>query len=367
MERLSPKDMDALLSTILILSNEIDPETMPQRTVMAVESLIPGEFVAFDGFGADNKFTVAEWYSDYEIASPQNAAIFADCFNANPHEHPLALEVVEKKRQSAVKISDFVNQTQFHRTTLYHEFFRRVGFNYQMAVALPISQHLTITCGVDRVSADFSERERAMITLLAPHLLAAICNSQKFGKLREEQILLQTAIEASSQSVIILNTDGQIKFMTTAATKLLDKYFAENKSEAGFLPEDLRQYAKHHQVLFEEEKEFFLPPRPFIVQREAGELQIRATFDNQMQEIVLLLQEQENLSVSKLFQLGLTKRETEILFLIMQGKTNIEIGILCRISWRTAQKHVEHIYQKLGVETRTAAMLRAIEILQGNQ
>ncbi|CAN5240326.1 hypothetical protein BH20ACI1_BH20ACI1_02440 [soil metagenome] len=46
-----------------------------------------------------------------------------------------------------------------------------------------------------------------------------------------------------------------------------------------------------------------------------------------------------------------------------QGKTNIKIGMLCKISRRTVQKHVEHIYDKLGVETRTAAMLRALELL----
>lgn len=178
MEHLSHRDFNALLSAILVLNSELDAATLPQRTIAAVESLISCEFVAFDGFGSDDKFTVAEWYSDDEIASPQNVAIFAECFNANPQEHPLALEVVEKKRQNAVKISDFVNQTKFRRTMLYNEFFRRVGLSYQMAVALPVTKDLMINCGVDRVSADFSERERALLTMIAPHLLVAIHNTQ---------------------------------------------------------------------------------------------------------------------------------------------------------------------------------------------
>jgi len=59
----------------------------------------------------------------------------------------------------------------------------------------------------------------------------------------------------------------------------------------------------------------------------------------------------------------LTPREAEILFWVTNGKTNDVIATICDISPRTVHKHVEHIYQKLGVETRTAAMLRGLELI----
>jgi DNA-binding CsgD family transcriptional regulator len=52
---------------------------------------------------------------------------------------------------------------------------------------------------------------------------------------------------------------------------------------------------------------------------------------------------------------GLTRRESQVLTWVRRGKTNREISILLSISPRTVQKHLEHIFQKLGVETRTAA------------
>jgi len=52
---------------------------------------------------------------------------------------------------------------------------------------------------------------------------------------------------------------------------------------------------------------------------------------------------------------GLTRRESQVLAWVRRGKTNREISILLSISPRTVQKHLEHIFQKLGVETRTAA------------
>ena len=67
-------------------------------------------------------------------------------------------------------------------------------------------------------------------------------------------------------------------------------------------------------------------------------------------------------STATLTSLGLTRREAEILVWIARGKTNNEIADLLYISLRTVKKHLEHIYQKLGVESRTEAVSRALEI-----
>ena len=51
---------------------------------------------------------------------------------------------------------------------------------------------------------------------------------------------------------------------------------------------------------------------------------------------------------------ALTKRELEVVEWIAAGKRNREIGKILGCSSRTVQKHVEHILEKLQVETRTA-------------
>lgn len=58
--------------------------------------------------------------------------------------------------------------------------------------------------------------------------------------------------------------------------------------------------------------------------------------------------------------IGLTRREMEVLSWVTDGKTNTEIGVILSTSPRTVQKHLEHIFKKLGVETRTAAAVRAL-------
>lgn len=65
-----------------------------------------------------------------------------------------------------------------------------------------------------------------------------------------------------------------------------------------------------------------------------------------------------------LLSLGLTAREAEVLYWIAQGKSNPDIATILDAKVRTVHKHVEHIFQKLGVETRNAATIVALEILR---
>jgi DNA-binding NarL/FixJ family response regulator len=61
--------------------------------------------------------------------------------------------------------------------------------------------------------------------------------------------------------------------------------------------------------------------------------------------------------------LGLTPRVAEVLLWLTQGKTNGEIAVILGNSEATVKKQVLEIFGKLGVETRTAASLRALEVL----
>ena len=59
--------------------------------------------------------------------------------------------------------------------------------------------------------------------------------------------------------------------------------------------------------------------------------------------------------------LGLTAREAEILMWVSRGKTNRDIGLILDTSPRTVNKHLEHIFEKLGVGTRSAAVSIALQ------
>jgi DNA-binding NarL/FixJ family response regulator len=71
-----------------------------------------------------------------------------------------------------------------------------------------------------------------------------------------------------------------------------------------------------------------------------------------------------NFSSSKpLLVLGLTPRAAEALLWLAQGKTNSDIATILGVTESTVKKHVQEMFEKLGVETRGAAAVRALEVL----
>ena len=101
----------------------------------------------------------------------------------------------------------------------------------------------------------------------------------------------------------------------------------------------------------------------------AGELlaAINARFQRQKEQERSALENVEfkpNFDSPKpLESLGLTPREAQVLLWVAQGKSNADIATILGMSEGTAKKHLEHIFEKLGIESRNAATLRAIEVL----
>jgi DNA-binding CsgD family transcriptional regulator len=68
-------------------------------------------------------------------------------------------------------------------------------------------------------------------------------------------------------------------------------------------------------------------------------------------------------SATPLEALGISPREAEVLLWVAQGKSNEEIGIILGASRNTIKKHVVRLLDKLGVESRNAAAVQALELL----
>ncbi len=77
--------------------------------------------------------------------------------------------------------------------------------------------------------------------------------------------------------------------------------------------------------------------------------------------LVLRQDSEAALMESLLRTFPLTAREAEVLYWVIQGKTNRDIAEILSLSPRTVHKHLEHVFEKLGVETRTAAAALALQ------
>lgn len=96
-----------------------------------------------------------------------------------------------------------------------------------------------------------------------------------------------------------------------------------------------------------------------------GALLVRHFSEAGRDDTVMLTLEEEHAppGPAALCALGLTPRQAEVVYWVAQGKSNPEIAVILGTSPRTIDKHMERIFERLGVENRGSAMLVAAELL----
>ena len=109
-----------------------------------------------------------------------------------------------------------------------------------------------------------------------------------------------------------------------------------------------------------------IEPPPLSIVQGAGSLTLRlhqqTGGDDDGDEWMIIMREVSDTAVIEAMSLSLklTAREAEVLYWVVKGKTNKDIGEILGSSPATAKKHLERVYVKMGVETRTAAAAMAM-------
>jgi DNA-binding response OmpR family regulator/DNA-binding CsgD family transcriptional regulator len=175
--------------------------------------------------------------------------------------------------------------------------------------------------------------------------------------LRVEQLLAQSGLAALS-----VDAAGNITWMTEAAAALLEESADDTVAQSGAV-------RKMPAALFDAVLSYIAAqngeqPAKFFCNR----LSVKISPCLHAPEYLLLLQKGNgdwNLETLR-SGLGLTFREAEVLMWISRGKTNRDIGLILGSSPRTVNKHLEHIFEKLGVGTRSAAVSVALQHIKND-
>jgi len=169
-------------------------------------------------------------------------------------QHPLVREHGRNPGAVTRRINDLLSPGEFQRMPLFNDYYRPIRIDHAMAMPIHVDRSLLVSFVFNRSKRDFSDRERACMELIRPHL----------GNLYR----LTRALDSARSAAISLPGYGS--------------------------------------------------------------------------------------------DLPLTLREREVMHWLAGGKTDRDIGEILGISPRTVHKHLQRIYEKLGVETRTAAVMRVL-------
>jgi len=98
-----------------------------------------------------------------------------------------------------------------------------------------------------------------------------------------------------------------------------------------------------------------------IVQLLSGHMATAFESSNLLQRLSASIHDSAKIDYTMLRRLGLSRRESEVMVWLVEGKRDAEIATILNISVRTVHQHVGSILTKLGVETRTAAVMTVLQ------
>lgn len=320
MERLGQADLEQVLRFLAELASNEDEEPFPRELLAGLRRLVPCDFLTFCeldrvrerelGIVEDPPFEGETHCTYWEIRN----------------EHPVCRHHELTGDFGALKLSDFMSRQQLRASGIYADWFAPAGIEYLMTVGLDSPLSHTKVFLFDRTDGrDFTERDRAVLDLLRPHLARRYAESRARRRAGEALALL----DGTDHAVVVVEHPDVIALATEHAHELLVRYFGDNGARlpapvSGWLESEVRREGR------------------FEVRR-VDTLVIRRVGD------ALVLEERRRSP-------RLTPREQQILELVGDGRTNAEIAAALCLAAGTVRRHLENIFGKLGVHNRTAAV-----------
>ena len=165
--------------------------------------------------------------------------------------------------------------------------------------------------------------------------------------------LLQSArdaLDSSGRSILAFTTDGELSWGSDNALKTFDMKNVDHAALRQWLATCVRKPLSQLASLAMNDFELF-----FVGQSASRELLVKFGSQSSVSNEEFLIA-----------QWSLTLREAEVLYWLTLGKTNRDISTILNLSPRTVNKHLEQVFQKMGVDNRTSAAVAADRVLHGD-
>ena len=360
MEHLRSKDTRRMFAFLHTLYELRDHDGFKQQVVRGIADLVSADLYAYNEISTRQQLVTgyAIWPIQFPLLKDAPAIL-----GRYQMQHPTVAHYLSSGKGDVTKISDFMSYRQFRRTDLHNEFYRPMGIPYGIGFGISLAQDGLIGIGLHRSGKDYSERDRRILSELHPHILQAFENAQTVTRMRHETTAIHGALDALNAAIVCLSPRSTIQWTTPQADRLIHEYNLFAPKTHARLHRSITDWLNAQESELSHSTQLPKALRSLTISGPHGTVTI--TLMRQEQRRLLVLTETSQVSPSTtLNHLGLSPRETEILGWIVRGKSNPEIATILSLSVRTIHKHVEHIYLKVGVENRHAAISLAFEAMR---
>jgi DNA-binding CsgD family transcriptional regulator len=351
MASLSASDYRAVLRVVQELAAVDDTDQFARRGVRLLGNLVASELTTL---------SVCDLANDRRsvVSSPAGAISAADraAFDRHFIEHPLVRYHAIEHGRGTRRISDSIPFARFRHSALFAEYYRPIGIDHVIAMPLHVNDRLLVSFVLNRKGRDFSDHERALLDALAGSLGELYRHTAALDRARRAARGLGELMHSTRIGTLRLGPGGEVRGFSPRAAEQLLHFWGVRIRRGGKLPAELAAYLAR-------------PMRCTSIAATMPPLQ-RATFDRRLTVrtypaidmagglLVLLDEEAKDLAPPTPEDWPLSARQQQVLHWVAAGKTDRDISTILGISARTVGKHLQRIYERLGVETRTAAVMR---------
>jgi DNA-binding NarL/FixJ family response regulator len=365
MTDLTPQDVIDLLQTIYEIYALKDPETFGRDTLALIEKLVHTEASVLIKQPVD----LSQQAGEYESLDPDFERLMSvglsDKLAGYVRNSPFTKNAALIAQGGAHKLSDFCTREEVLAIEGAQEAFAVLLYDDHMLMRVygeVLHRDPLVYYYFYRHWGTWTEHDRLLLNLLQPHLIQAYHTVMHCKRQQTTIHHLQQSLDRTG--VIFLNETGQPQSITSEASRWLREYFPGVQSPRR-LPETLQAWIDY-QLTQLQRTEPYPALLPLRLQQSERQLTIRFSINQPNQSYLLLLGEEQLLPpLMALELLGLSRREAEVMLGIVQGQDNPSIAQTLNISAGTIRKHVENIYRKLEVQSRSEAIALVIQKLGG--
>jgi DNA-binding CsgD family transcriptional regulator len=185
------RDLRTLAGIVSDYRGDLPAQGLPLSLLSDLMTQIRCDVISFEGFDSDRQQT---WFIEAipahddasdEVFEPVHWKHYWDC-------QPCSYPDRTGDLRSVITIADFYSARQWHSTGMYTDLYRPKGFEHELMLSLPAGPGPTVEPGrppgpgrtlrmflFRGAGPDFSEADRALLTLLRPHLHQAYLDTER--------------------------------------------------------------------------------------------------------------------------------------------------------------------------------------------
>lgn len=343
-----------ILSLLPELYSICNAEEFPSKVLAACKVLIPAMYHSWMAVDMPQQALMEVAQLEPALTNPDEVHL---AMKKHVNQHPCYVQAMEIPDSSVVlALSDFVTFREWQKTEFYHLVHKANGIRDQLVGGYKGPHGVFgLLLGRDKT---FNSDERLAMELLQPHIVQSYINARRFASATKHP-------SSNPDHVVPLSKDGKVRDWPSSVLEAL-----RHHSHAPILtyrvpvPEDFERWLHHSLLCLYKSEDVTATLRPYEAESEESRLVARLVAGHGAQRACLVFEvTPKQADHSALAQLGLTDRQQEIAYWISMGKRNDEIASIVGCALNTVRKHVENIFERMGVETRGAIGARVFEVL----